>query len=351
MVQIKPFRGMFYNRAKTDIRDVVSPPWDVISASSDYSKYNIVHIDLNKDKQLFDQLLADDILITDDRPAIYLYRQKYTWDGASRQRTGIVALTMLENYGKSTIMPHEKIIPSHTQDRLDSLRALRANFSPIFTLHEGTIEIETNSEPMFDVTHDGVTNSIWPIYDEATIKRIQDEMSCRQLYVADGHHRYGSALRYKDECPEARYVLMYFTAMDENLIILPSHRVLDIRVDIDKLREAFNVSEPMNEYQLSSAIIMYHGGEYRTLALKDTSSLSDIIDLHSVLGGLDVRMSYTKNAQEAIAKADSLKGTAFLVNAVTPDEIVIVCNASEIFPQKATYFYPKVLSGLVMYKF
>ena len=350
-MQIRPFKGMFYNKAAVSIQDVVSPPWDVISQSSDYSKYNIVHIDLNKDKQLFDQLLADDILITDDRPAIYVYRQEYEWDGKRRQRTGFVALVDLENYGKTTIMPHEKIIHSHIQDRLDSLRTLKANFSPVFALHEGPIAIDTDGEPMFAVQHEGITNKIWPIYDEAIIERVQDEISRRQLYVADGHHRYGSALRYKDENPDANYILIYFTAMDENLTILPSHRVLDGRIDIDRMKLVFEVSEPVNEYLSSSAITMYRDGLYYSLTPKDKSSLSDIIDLHAVLSGLESNLSYKKDAAEAIDIVNKSKGTAFLVNAVTTDEIVRVCNAGVIFPQKATYFYPKILSGLVMYKF
>jgi len=342
---------MFYNRETVNIQEVVSPPWDVISESSEYSQYNIAHIDLNKDKKLFDRLLADGILITDDKPAIYVYRQEYTWDNVRRQRIGFVALVRLQNYEKNTIMPHEKIIFSHIQNRLDSLRMLKANFSPVFVMHEGAIEIDTSGDPMLTAAYDGVTNKIWPIYDEGIIRRVQEEMANRQLYVADGHHRYGSALRYKDECPEAEYVLMYFTAIDENLTILPSHRFLDVRIDIDRLKEVFDVSDPVGEYRASSAVTMYRDGEYYSLILKDASSLSAIIDLHTVLGGLDVRMRYTKVEKEAIAKADSLKGTAFLVNAITPDEIVRVCNAGNIFPQKATYFYPKVLSGLVMYKF
>ncbi|MFC1998601.1 DUF1015 family protein [Chloroflexota bacterium] len=350
-MQIKPFQGMFYNKTVVSIQDVVSPPWDVISESSDYSKYNIVHIDLNKDKKLFDQLLADDILITDDKPAIYVYRQKYIWDDIAKQRTGFVALSRLENYGKNTIMPHEKIISSHIQDRVDSLRTFRTNFSPVFALHEGAIAIDVDGAPMFEVEHDGVTNKIWPIYDEDTIKRVQDEISSRQLYVADGHHRYGSALRYKDENLEAKYILMYFAAMDEKLAILPSHRVLDVRIDIDRVKDVFEVSDPVNEYRASSAITMYREGAYYALAPKDTSSLSDIIDLHTVLSGLESNLSYTKDEQEAIEKADGMKGTAFIVNAVTPYEIVRVCNAGNIFPQKATYFYPKILSGLIMYKF
>jgi len=342
---------MFYNKAAVNIQDVVSPPWDVISQSSEYSKSNIVHIDLNKDKQLFDQLIADEILITDDRSAIYVYKQEYKWDGTLRQRTGFVALTTLEGYGRDTIMPHEKIIPSHIQDRLDSLRTLKANFSPVFALYEGSISVETNGEPMFAVEHEGVLNKIWPIYDEVTIRRFQDEVSRRQLYVADGHHRYGSGLRYRDENAEAEYILMYFSAMDENLTILPSHRVLDVRIDMDRIRDVFDTADVKADYPDSSGIIMYCDGVYHSLSAKDKQSLSDIIDLHFVLGGLGGKIVYTKDAQEAVARADSMKGTAFLVNAVTPDEIVRVCNAGVTFPQKATYFYPKILSGLIMYKF
>jgi len=350
-VQIKPFKGMFYNKAAVSIQDVVSPPWDVISESSDYSKYNIVHIDLKKDKDLFDQLLTDDILVIDDKPAIYVYQQEYVWGGIAKQRTGFVALTRLQNYGKDTIMPHEKIIPSHIDDRVDSLRTFRTNFSPVFALHEGAIAVETKGEPLFKVEHDGVTNKMWPIYDEDTIKRVQDEISSRQLYVADGHHRYGSGLKYRDENPEAEYILMYFAPMDESLAILPSHRVLDVRIDIDRVKAVFDVADPEDEYRASSAIIMYREGAYYPLTPKDKSSLSDIIDLNTVLGGLQPNLSYTKDVKEAIEKADNMKGTAFLVNAVTPDEIVRVCNAGKIFPQKATYFYPKILSGLIMYKF
>jgi len=348
-VQIMPFKGMFYNRAVVNIQDVVSPPPDVISESSDSSTYNVVHIDLKKDKSLFDQLLTDDTLVIDDKPAIYVYQQEYAWGGIAKQRTGLVALTRLENYGKNTIMPHEKIIPSHIDDRVDSLRTFGTNFSPVFALHEGSISVEVSGDPMFEVEHDGVTNKMWPIYDEDTIKRVQSELSSRQLYVADGHHRYGSALRYKDENSEAEYILMYFAPMDESLTILPSHRMLDVRIDIDRVRDVFEVSEPVDEYRDSYDITMYREGLYYSLTPKDSASLSDIIDLQTVLGGLDSKL--TKDMQEAIEKADVMKGTAFIVNAVTPDEIVRVCNAGVIFPQKATYFYPKILSGLIMYKF
>jgi uncharacterized protein (DUF1015 family) len=350
-VQIKPFRGMFYNKAAVSMQDVVSPPWDVISESSGYAKYNIVHIDLNKDKRLFDQLLADDILITDDSPAIYVYKQEYEWDEVSRQRTGFVALIRLESYGKNTIMSHEKIIPSHIQNRIDSLRTLKMNFSPVFALHEGSIGIGVNGEPMLEVEHEGISNKIWPIYDEDVIKSVQDEISSRQLYVADGHHRYGSGLRYMDENPEAEYILMYFTAMDENLTILPSHRVLDVRIDMDRVKLVFEVSEPGSKYLASSTITMYRDGFYYSLIPKDEPSLSDIIDLHTVLSGLESNLSYTKDEAESIDIVNKSNGTTFLVNAVTPGEIVRVCNAGVIFPQKATYFYPKILSGLVMYKF
>jgi uncharacterized protein (DUF1015 family) len=272
-------------------------------------------------------------------------------DGIAKQRAGFVALTRLENYGKDTIMPHEKIIPSHIDDRVDSLRMFRTNFSPVFALHEGSIEIKVNGEPMIDVEHEGITNKVWPVYDDDVIRHVQNEIARRQLYVADGHHRYGSGLRYKDENPEAEYILMYFAPMDANLTILPSHRVLDVRVDMDRVKAVFDVAGPAYEYTASSAVTMYREGSYYPLTPKDKSSLSDIIELHKVLGGLQPNLSYTKDAAEAIAGADTANGAAFLVNAVTTDEIIRVCNAGMIFPQKATYFYPKILSGLIMYKF
>ncbi|MBT3362883.1 MAG: DUF1015 domain-containing protein [Chloroflexi bacterium] len=350
-MQIIPFAGMFYNKATVDIQDVVSPPWDVISKDSSYSKYNIVNIDLHKDKQLFDQLIADDVLITDDKPAIYVYAQEYTWDGVRRQRSGFVALTRLENYSKNTIMPHEKIIYSHIQNRVDALKTLKANFSPVFALHEGTIDIETSGEPMFEVEHEGVVNKLWPVYDEAVIERVQKDVAARQLYVADGHHRYGSGLKYKEESHDAKYVMMFFAPMDETLTILPAHRVLDARIDMDRVKAVFDVADAQSDYHASSSIVMYCDGVYHTLTAKNKESLSDIIDLHSMLSGLDDKLSYVKDMDDALSRTDAVNGTAFLVNAVTPDEIVRVCNAGEIFPQKATYFYPKILSGLVMYKF
>ena len=351
MLTIKPFRGLSYNRNTVDIQSVVSPPYDVIANTSQYSEYNIVHIDLNKNKNLYDDLLMKGLLVVDQNPGIYIYRQDYVRNNEILYRTGFIALAKIEEYQEKVILPHEDTIKKHVDDRIDSLKIFRTHFNPVFVLYEGTLLLDVEKEPIIDVIHDGIRNRIWPIYDERKLQYIQNEMLKKRVFIADGHHRYKAGLEYYHERHEAEFIMMYFTSMSENLTILPYHRVLDVKIDSNRIKSVFKLDHYRGKRKDTNGITMYCDGNYASLNPINQARLSDIIELHKMLYGLDIKIDYTKDEAEAITMADKRSSVAFLVKPIETDEIMRVCNAGKLFPEKATYFYPKLLSGLIMYTF
>lgn len=419
MVSIIPFRGLRYNMDKVKLRDVVAPPYDIISAEEqdEYYKthqWNVIRLILGKEllgdnsqsnkytraAAYLSSWLEQGVLVRDEEPSIYVYEEEYEHLNEKRVMRGFIALAGLEELGKGSVLPHEETLRAPVKDRLSLRRACRANFSSIFTVYsepsgavENALDKGRDQEPVADVTAEGVRHRLWRIKDPEIIEKVVAGMRDKRVLIADGHHRYETALTFWRETGEDRhgYVLMYFTNMDHSgITILPAHRLVrledyDLEGTLAGLRRYFGVQElppgdkafnnllkRMKEPKAEHVFGLYSGGKYYFLTLFDEGVLDEIGDkgkskewrrldvsiVHSlvlkhVLGiaadGEDV--AYITDAEEAVEQVK--KGHYQLLIFLNPTKLVDVRKIAlkgEKMPGKATYFYPKLLTGLVMNK-
>ena len=259
MATVKGFKGIRYNPERIkDFSMVLAPPYDVISpeeqeALHEKSPYNVIRLDLAKGDgdskyenaaSTFRKWIDEKILIRDDEPSIYPYRQEFQWEGRTLTRKGFIAAVKIEDFSTKKILPHERTFPEHKKDRLKLTEACRANMSPVFAVYsdpdgviESAVEEKIESDPIFSASiESGVRNSMWQISDPVLISLIGDTMTNKSLLIADGHHRYETALEYKNIHAGTRaaeggetpfdYVMMFLSrGEDEGLIINPTHRV------------------------------------------------------------------------------------------------------------------------------
>ncbi|HET97996.1 MAG TPA: DUF1015 domain-containing protein [Desulfurivibrio alkaliphilus] len=280
MAVISPFRAVRYNPSKIKtINEVVSPPYDVIDTQAQASllssnPYNMIRLDLSKNvksagmiadryadaARLFQEWLASEVLIRESRPALYLYEVDYRRpDGTSHTRRGFLARVRLAEFAEGVVKPHEKTFAGVTSDRLRLLDTCQAQFSPIFSLYSdprnqviALLEKSRGGEaPLYRATdHDGCEHRLWAVTDSATITAVHDFFTGRPLYIADGHHRYTTALQYRalvrerqgelDPESPANQTMMYLCGMeDPGLSVLPTHRLLRLpgRTTAAALRE------------------------------------------------------------------------------------------------------------------
>jgi uncharacterized protein (DUF1015 family) len=394
-----------------DLNDLVSPPYDVIDAADrarllERSPYNVVEIDLPQADngndpyahaaQTLQTWLEQSIVVRDDEPALWALSQDYTGpDGRPRQRHGFFARVRVENYGAGRIRPHERTHPGPKEDRLRLTRATQANLSPIFALYDDpdnaawkAMAPDTNSTPFGDVTDpDGTRHQLRRVSDADAIETVQSTLRDTELLIADGHHRYETARVYAEEVGGEgahRYVLMYLVSLeDPGLEIFPTHRLL---VGLDAARrEALHGElerdweiEPIDPGELqptgdgpvragylekgrarmlslrdqaiADAALPEHAEPYRRL---DTAVLEALVlqgalnmteDDISHLNGLD----YARSTEEARARVDTGEAdAAFFMRSTPVEHVREVAAAGETMPPKSTYFFPKVLTGLL----
>jgi uncharacterized protein (DUF1015 family) len=410
MVAIKPFKGYRYDTR--DLSKLISPPYDVISRDHqqsllELSPHNFVRLILGDDPaveegkrdvaqitRLFHTWIDEGILRREERDSIYVYSQVFEAEGEKKRRTGIVPLVQIEDFREKHIYPHEKVISKHVEDRCILMEATQANFGLIFGIYaDPTQEVDRllaevlRSDPLSSCTMDAVRHELWRIDDEALIERLQQEMEEKSVYIADGHHRYTTALRYRNAHPEresAKYVMMALVNMyNEGLVIFPTHRLVkgdhhDPKRILERIEDTFHV-EPSTRDQMMERI---HGqkfcygffcdGDFYVIRLRDPRALDSISTPSEALRELDVsvlhetilksllhidtedqdiqeKITYMKSLPAAMAKlATGEYPFGFFLNAVNMEEIVRVARDNEVMPQKSTFFYPKVYSGLVV---
>ncbi len=403
MASVTGFRGFRYNPEKIeDQKRVLAPPYDVISPEEQeelygLSPYNVVRLILSrcggeqkyiKAGETFRDWIAGGILIQDAEPSIYPYHQEFDVEGKKITRRGFIATVRIEDFSSKVVLPHERTFPKPKMDRLKLTMACKANLSPVFSIYsdpDGTIESAIDDhievEPLIDSMYrDGVKNRLWKISDRDLISKIESTMSDFNLLIADGHHRYETALEYRNlqknssgtGCAERPYefVMMYLArAEDEGLLINPTHRVLrnldslDMRGFIQKIGERFNTER----IDLSEAISSLGSREF-VMLLKDDEKVIKvspkasypesfrnlaIMQLHSVvineiITEEKVEILYTKSIDEV---SELVKSGRYTLGVILPPltalDIIEVVSADEKLPHKTTYFYPKILSGLV----
>jgi len=403
MATVKGFRGIRYNPEKIEnFGDVLAPPYDVINAKEQddlYNKdpHNVIRLILSKGDDdskyeeaanTFRSWIESDILRNDEEPSIYPYYQEFEEGGNKLTRKGFLAAVKIEDFSTKKILPHERTFPKHKRDRLKLNTACKANMSPVFSVYsdpdiviEKLLDAKLTGEPIFDVTNDdGVRNKLWRISDPEVLTLIANHLEDKSFLIADGHHRYETAIEYRNIQREANgetpgdkpyeYVMMFLSnAEDKGLIINPTHRAVkslgDITLDefLNKLGEEFNIEKLPYEEGISNI-----GHEEFTILTKDpqfvyrASVKNSNIDspnrmavtlLHNnvfnkIIDEDSAGILYTKFLDEAVDLVQNGDyEVAFILPELRASDIFDVVLTGDRMPQKTTYFYPKILSGLV----
>ncbi|MGI6113613.1 MAG: DUF1015 domain-containing protein [Mahellales bacterium] len=438
MARIEPFRGLRYNQEKiTDLTEVTTPPYDIISADMQdkyysLSPYNIIRLELGKEfpkdnesnnkytraAEFFKEWKKSNILVKEAKPSIYIYQQVFTLNNSvTKTRIGIICGVELVNFSQGVVLPHEFTLSKPKADRYNLMHATNANFSQVFSLYEDSsktisdiINKNIKGLPVIDmVDEEGIRNRIWTIDKKEEIESIRETLKNKQIFIADGHHRYETALAYKKDMalknskhtgnePYNFIMMMLVDMNDPGLVILPTHRMVknlhkwDLKSFLQRVNENFYVEKypfvPMedngslNEIEKmlcsggkeNTSIAFYSGNhELYFLSLKNREILDNIhTDMSYAYRSLDVtilhtlildgilgigkdklanqdNVYYTRGIKEALEGVENGRyQMSFILNATKIDEVKQVALHQEKMPQKSTYFYPKLLTGLVI---
>lgn len=392
--------------------DVISPA--MRDELYERSPYNIIRLILGKDigdkyanaARFLKTWLKKGILVRDKDPSIYIYRQTYLHEGKMKTRTGFIALMKLEDPSKSGVLPHEYTLAKPKKDRLKLLKKVKANLSPIFSLYYEKKPVISKvigrsigkEKPFIRIDSEGVIHEMWRVSDKKKIDSLKRAMKGKKIFIADGHHRYEVALQYKkmmknkaSGSANADYIMMYFANLDdtENITILSTHRVLkdigglDAEAILSRLRMSFDISKKDTLNNLMAALAKdrvwprfgaYMGkGAFYLASLKKRISAPKVVKcdkspqwkrlhvaiLHNfVINNLlslqdyEDNIKYVKEPAEAVRLVDrSGYKIAFILNPTRVHEVKEVALKGDMMPQKSTYFYPKLLAGLVINKF
>ncbi|MHB1042243.1 MAG: DUF1015 domain-containing protein [Eubacteriales bacterium] len=451
MAVIIPFKGLRYNPGIVkNLADVVTPPYDVIDRDAQeayYRKnpYNIIRLEYGRvcdsdgeGNNRYTRAAADytswlkeKVLAPEESHALYLYEHEFTVNDSRLVRTGLTCAVKLEPYEKGIILPHEETMPKHKADRLALMHACRANFSPIFSLYadpetavDDTLRDAAGKRPP-DISFTDENNEahrLWAIFDTAVIGRVQELMLDKRVFLADGHHRYETALLYKKERdmeaeggslldsyttePAYNYVMMTLVNLyDPGLVILPAHRLIKnvSAADVDDLPGRLSENFTLEEFPLAQqgenfmdflrelaergaalpgerrhphvfGVYLGEGRLYFATLKKEVDAAKmmppgkspewqsmDAPVLHSLIierllgvcGELRARgdhITYSREEEGALTAVDRGEyQAAFFLNPTLVEEVTSVAGNGEVAPQKSTYFYPKLISGLLIY--
>jgi len=424
MVMLKPFRPLRYNPAVVgDLSAVVAPPYDVISDAHrdllhERSPFNVVHLILNRAADpysaaadLLTAWRAQGALVREAQPIVGYHLENFVLpNGSPRQREGIIGVVRLEPFASGHIRPHERTFARAKEDRMRLLRACRTNLSPIFGLYadrEAVIDparaAATRRAPDIDVHDDaGVRHRLWLLAEPEIANAIAAGLRDETVFIADGHHRYETALAYRDVMRRAgdddrdaphNFILMYLTSMSHpGLVILPTHRIFRRLPEFEggafvrALRRSFRVRQfgctARQEFLAALRQAPQHGRFGMVLADGDDLLIADqvntgvlgnqaadraaavrhldvtVLDTLIVRGilGVDATaaaqagdLTYTHDDDAALDAVSGGAQAAFLMNPPRIEDVQAVCLAGETMPEKSTYFYPKLASGLVFH--
>lgn len=420
LAEICPFSGVLYNQEVVgDLASVICPPYDVISpeeqkAYYEKSEYNVVRLEHGmqfpsdtasdnkhtRARATFNRWLHDRVLVVNHVPSLYIHEHTFTHQNIRKKRLGLVAGVRLEPWEKKIILPHEDTVSGIKSDRLDLMRACAANFSPLLGLYEDPglrvtklLTSQISRKPVIDFTDSGERHRLWVANEPEFVQRASHFMASKPIYIADGHHRYETALAYRDERRQSslsftgeeafNFVMMTLVSFsDSGLIVLPVHRLLQ-NISAETLVKfktyvgtLFEVqSTPLdgdNLPEVSGAITKVLGlepGRMTALRLRHSASLLKempqnrsqaykrlevSIVQHLLIDWLlahdkNVSVSYSPNALQVRKLVESRQyQLAFLLNPIPVSVIKTVADAGDRMPGKSTYFYPKLPTGLVM---
>jgi uncharacterized protein (DUF1015 family) len=346
---VRPFRALRYDPAVADLDSVVAPPYDVIGSEQreellGRSPYNIVHLTLPDSEEKAAASLADwqerGVIVRDAEPACWWLAQSYVGpDGVGRVRAGLVAALRIEPYENRVVLPHERTHAGPKEGRLRLLRATRTQLEPLFFLWDGTVELDGLGEPELEVLdEDRVISWLWRLDAEFT-DALVEELADAQLLIADGHHRYETALAFHEEDgtdASAWLLAVIVPTGQDGLTIFPTHRVAQSAGDAS--------GTPINPPRESlPGPVLYRAGRYELLSGNGFLD-PEVVDRFGPSG-----VTYTPHREEAVATVDRGDAeAAFLLRPTKIEDVWEVARRGEVMPQKSTFFYPKLTSGLLL---
>ncbi len=436
MAEIRPFHGVYYNQSLVkDLATVICPPYDIINTQMQQELYqrsecNFVRLEFGRElpqdkdtdnkyiraRTTLREWLEQGTLVIDETPAIYLHDHYFTYQGREYRRRGIICLVKLEEWSKMAVRPHEGTLAEPKGDRLSLLWALQANTSPILALFEdrggrvsSLLAAQSRSEPMLNINTDsGEGHRLWAITDAEAVNQLCRRLAHQPIYIADGHHRYESALAYQrerrtyassvsDEEPFDFVMMTLVDFSDPGLVILPVHRLVrgmsKSALDglIARLRTFFEVEElplimagikqqvndllagetgetklilygltqeqlfvlRIHDFGTVSLMMPYFYSElYKRLdvSIVDHVILEELLGLSHDMAGVSLNFNY--DGLEAIKRVlDKEYQLALIVSPVKPEVVKAIADSGDRMPRKSTYFYPKAPAGLVFHRF
>lgn len=408
--EIAPFAAIRFDPARIggDLSPVLAPPYDVLDKADKNallarSANNIVAIDLphlppksagppevyEESAKLLRGRLSDGTLLRERQPVLYLYHQRFEHAGRSHTRRMIVARVRLQPFSNGSVLPHEQTFGGPKEDRLALMKATKCQLSPIFGLYTDSDDLigsalssAASTTPDATGTLDGVENRLWIVTDARVTGAVVSAMADKRIYIADGHHRYGTALLYRDfvagesggslsDDHPANFVMFVLASMeDPGCLILPYNRALG-RIDVQTVLDAWSAgTEPVAGDEADLRVFDGQTGTETALRFTNREVLAtlepsqcqawhelDYAYLHrylidelltAKLGGNEPTIRYLKSAQEAIKSARDESGVALLTRATPMAQLRAVSEGGGLMPPKSTYFHPKLATGLTL---
>ena len=416
LVDIRHFKAIRYTTKAGSPEDLITQPYDKIDAEMQKkyyakSQYNYCRLILPLEKNKYQvaneritQWLKEGIMAKETQPAIFVSRQEFSLDGKKYERTGIIAALRLYSYNENRVFPHEGTYKAPKADRLNMLRTVQKVLEPVFLIYQDQegktidfLEETAKTKPVIQVTDSlQVKHTVWMITEQEKIKQLQAHLKAKTMVITDGHHRYESALAYRDEMRSKgnwteddafNFHMSYIVPVqEEGLIVLPTHRLLKDYKLTEDLVHAFKFFfdlvevEPevdalesfLKNHTNEHAFCVYDGSKAFGLLLKhdkavyefvkanvsketkifDVVILRDIVFRFILKTGelsMDENILYVRWTKEAVEKVDHGEASiAFLVNPISAKTVAEIAQQHELLPEKSTDFYPKLVSGLMM---
>src|SRR3990172_4172172 len=416
MVDIRPFKAIRYTERAGDPENLITQPYDKIdfAMQKEYyenSPYNYCRLILPTEaskyevaKQRIQEWLHEGVMAKEDEPAFFVCRQEFKLDGESCIRTGVIAALRLYSYDENVVFPHEITYTAPKADRLNMLRTTQKDLEPVFLIYSDPENVTVNlfaeiskAKPAIDVVDAfNVKHTVWKVTDLEKIKLLRKALEQKILVITDGHHRYESAITYRDERRRQEkwtvdsafnfHMSLLVPVQDSGLVVLPAHRLLKHHTltgeALDSLKRVFHVVEIEHSVEGADAFLAGHRNEHAFCIYSDSKAyglllkheqsvyefvsnrasketkLFDVVILHDVIFRAilktgELRMDedilyerWTKTAVEKVDKGEAK--LAFLVNPLSAEAVWRIAQEHERMPEKTTDFYPKPASGLTM---
>ena len=420
MTKVLPFNGLRY--VGKDLSAVTTPPYDIISPQQQKAFYemdrdNVIRLeygyqspeDTDSDNRYtraaaeLQRMLDEKVLACDEKPGFYIYEEIFNHAGRDMSLKGVIGIVELSEFSEKKVLPHEETLSKAKTDRFELMKATGCNFSQIYSLYNdesGALpelinQLSAGEPDVSFVAFDGLRQNLWIVSDKESTDRVSGLFADKQLFIADGHHRYETALNYKKYMEASgaegelwKYCMMFLVDMsDPGLVVYPTHRIVrgienfDGEALLAAIKENFDViaidkdaaEKALEENSDRNAFALYFDGKCFLLTLNNPAAMEqalpekgreyrglDVSVLHTLIlekalnidkenMAKQINLTYTRDAEEGFKAVDSGEADCvFFLNGTKVSQIKEISLVNEKMPQKSTYFYPKLITGIVM---